>query len=325
MDDKERLRRFATLVLDALKNERSQFPKSLQMSGKVSAEVSHTRGYWARLATLVGPALHLEIWLDKFSGVRRYYAGFSARKETGVARLAKKCQGALGKPLKIVAEDLAWDLATDQDYRLKPPHRAEVQAGATMFESYPEDPQFFFGKYFPNVPASGSTVEAALSREVTQLFRGCLSEAGFTTIDSAGGKAFNPKSVKDGRRRIQATIVQRQGQSEFRNTLLSAYRRTCPVTGCTAVDVLEACHIYPYRGKQTNHVTNGLLLRSDTHTLFDLGRLRIHPQSLKVAIAKSLKGTNYEHLNGQRISRPDDPSLRPSKTALKKSYTHLGE
>ncbi|WP_200883691.1 HNH endonuclease [Archangium violaceum] len=53
-----------------------------------------------------------------------------------------------------------------------------------------------------------------------------------------------------------------------------AYGGRCALTDCEEPRVLEAAHIFPYHGPQTNHVTNGLLLRADLHVLFDLGLLR---------------------------------------------------
>jgi predicted restriction endonuclease len=63
--------------------------------------------------------------------------------------------------------------------------------------------------------------------------------------------------------------------------------------------VLEAAHIFPYRGPQTNHVTNGLLLRADLHVLFDLGLLRIDADSLTVELDPILNGTSYAELSGR--------------------------
>jgi putative restriction endonuclease len=41
------------------------------------------------------------------------------------------------------------------------------------------------------------------------------------------------------------------------------------VTESDCPAALEAAHIKPYIGEATNHITNGWLLRSDLHTLFD--------------------------------------------------------
>jgi hypothetical protein len=49
----------------------------------------------------------------------------------------------------------------------------------------------------------------------------------------------------------------------FRAVLLEAYHRRCAITGCDATAVLEAAHLRPYRGPDSNTVPSGLLLRSD--------------------------------------------------------------
>jgi hypothetical protein len=89
--------------------------------------------------------------------------------------------------------------------------------------------------------------------------------------------AFSPSDLEDARRRILAAIVLRQGQWGFRERLLAAYQRACAVTGCDVVEALEAAHIIAYLGPKTNYVTNGLLLRADIHTLFDLGLIAVQP------------------------------------------------
>ncbi|RZM24778.1 MAG: HNH endonuclease, partial [Pedobacter sp.] len=70
-------------------------------------------------------------------------------------------------------------------------------------------------------------------------------------------------------------ITARRGQKSFRDKLLKAYEYKCAVTGCDVIATLEACHIMPYNGDYTNHIQNGILLRSDIHVLFDLGLLTI--------------------------------------------------
>lgn len=46
---------------------------------------------------------------------------------------------------------------------------------------------------------------------------------------------------------------------------------------CSLTPVLGAAHIAPYRGELTNKPRNGLLLRADLHTLFDLQLLTVLP------------------------------------------------
>lgn len=114
--------------------------------------------------------------------------------------------------------------------------------------------------------ADGDTITAKIERE----------------LDTQG--VFNPGDISDARERTLASIVRRRGQPRFRKQLLKAYQGRCAVTGCTLEPILEAAHIHPYLGDETNVVSNGLLLRTDVHTLFDLGLLWIEPHSLRVRL-----------------------------------------
>lgn len=127
---------------------------------------------------------------------------------------------------------------------------------------------------------------------------------------------FDPKSIKDGREKMLAEIKRRLGQPKFRKSLLKAYNGRCAATGCTTAMVLEAAHIHPYRGPETNDVRNGLLLRADIHTLFDLGLIAIDPDN-RLTIAKSLAESDYSALHGQALTMPSDPKCLPSPEALK--------
>jgi putative restriction endonuclease len=128
--------------------------------------------------------------------------------------------------------------------------------------------------------------------------------------------AFSPSDLEDARRRILAGIVLRQGQRGFRERLLTAYQRSCAVTGCDVVEALEVAHIIAYLGPETNYVTNDLLLRADIHTLFDLWLIVVQPNDYRVIVSKRLRGTSYESLAGQVIRLPADHVDHPSRQAL---------
>jgi putative restriction endonuclease len=127
---------------------------------------------------------------------------------------------------------------------------------------------------------------------------------------------FDPASVQDARQRIMRTIAQRRGQKAFRDALIAAYEGRCAISGCSILDVLEAAHIYPYRGPETNKVTNGLLLRADLHTLFDCGLITVDADRLAVVVAPRLRGTEYEALEGASLRPPSTSAQQPSKEAL---------
>jgi hypothetical protein len=128
---------------------------------------------------------------------------------------------------------------------------------------------------------------------------------------------FSPASLSDARDIAIRAIVQRRGQHNFRAKLLSAYNFRCCVTEENSIQVLEAAHIVPYNGEATNHVQNGLLLRSDIHTLFDLELLSINPDDYTVVISPNLKSSSYANFAGERIQVPEAEEQRPSKEALK--------
>ena len=142
--------------------------------------------------------------------------------------------------------------------------------------------------------------------------------------DAADDDAFDPASVEDARQRTMRSIAQRRGQRAFRQSLLSAYERKCAITECAVPDVLEASHIYPYQGPETNHVTNGLLLRADIHTLFDCGLITIDPDSLMVVTKEQLRESNYWAYNNRPLRVPEDPAQRPSATALRMRRAECG-
>lgn len=133
-------------------------------------------------------------------------------------------------------------------------------------------------------------------------------------LDAEG--AFDPADDEDARRRVAASIVVRQGQAEFRERLLARYGGRCAVSGCRVAAVLEAAHVTPYLGPRTNHPSNGLLLRADLHTLFDLGLLAIDAASLTVLVAPALDGTEYEAFRGSPLRGPADPSAGPDRATL---------
>lgn len=124
---------------------------------------------------------------------------------------------------------------------------------------------------------------------------------------------------------ITQSILSRRGQQKFRQNLIYAYEGKCAVTQCSIQELLEAAHINPFSksGNSGNITSNGILLRSDIHTLFDLGLLKI-TTDYKVEIADDLKGDPiYKVLNGTKLNLPKDKDHRPNIDKLRKKY--IGE
>lgn len=148
-----------------------------------------------------------------------------------------------------------------------------------------------------------------------------LSEAEHGAPDAK--EAQPPSDDYDARVRTTRQIVTRRGQPKFRAGLLAVYEGRCAVTLSDTQAVLEAAHIRPYRGPDSNVLSNGLLLRADVHTLFDLALLAIEPGSHIVRVADSLKKSSYGELDGTRLSLPSDPMCRPSSEALDSAWAHF--
>ncbi len=150
-----------------------------------------------------------------------------------------------------------------------------------------------------------------------------LSEIEAAVLEAEGMEEDVPEeSDADHDARIWAhrAVAKRQGQPAFRRRVLAAYSETCCVTGSNARHVLEAAHIRPYKGEHTNTVSNALLLRSDIHTLFDLGLLWVD-EDLAVRISPTLRGSEYEIYEGTTIALPASASERP----LGKNLAHHAE
>ncbi|WP_375003935.1 HNH endonuclease [Gordonia sp. PS3] len=134
---------------------------------------------------------------------------------------------------------------------------------------------------------------------------------------------YRPSSGTDSRSVVKRAIAVRQGQPAFRKQLRAAYDETCAITGYRVPNALEAAHIDPYRGADNHHVQNGLLLRSDIHTLFDLHELTID-EDYRVALSPALRRTKYAHLHGRQIELPASDSDQPSAEALARHRADCG-
>ena len=116
-------------------------------------------------------------------------------------------------------------------------------------------------------------------------------------------------------------VAARLGQQAFKALVLTAYERRCAITGAKIRPVLEAAHIRPVSREGQNRVDNGLLLRSDVHTLFDRGYLGVDPE-LRLHVSPRLRrdfGNGdefYAHAGESLVSLPRRRADRPDREAL---------
>jgi putative restriction endonuclease len=112
----------------------------------------------------------------------------------------------------------------------------------------------------------------------------------------------------------------RLGQGSFRMLTANNYERRCAVTGEKALPVLDAAHIQPVAEGGQHRLTNGLLLRTDVHRLFDAGYVTVTPDG-RFQVSPRLKsdfdnGEPYMPHHGKKIWMPGDPAQQPDRRLL---------
>lgn len=119
----------------------------------------------------------------------------------------------------------------------------------------------------------------------------------------------------------EALTKHRIGQGAFRVVVTDAYQRTCAVTGEKVLPVLQAAHIKAFSENGPNEVNNGILLRSDIHTLFDRGYITVDTD-YHIDISKTLKSDyentqDYDKYHGQKlVAIPAEDHARPLREFL---------
>lgn len=117
-----------------------------------------------------------------------------------------------------------------------------------------------------------------------------------------------------------ALAKRRLGQGAFRVLVTDLYDRRCAVTGEKTLPVLQAAHIRPVSKGGQHRADNGLLLRSDIHTLFDLGYVSVTPK-LTFEVSAALRegysnGRIYYDLAGAAVRIPKTSGVGPAREAL---------
>lgn len=114
----------------------------------------------------------------------------------------------------------------------------------------------------------------------------------------------------------------RLGQGSFRTLVIDAYARRCAITGESTLPALEAAHIQSYAAQGTHQVSNGLLLRSDFHKLFDAGLVTVEP-NYRIRVSARIRdlyfnGKTYYRLHGQELAiLPQDNRDHPNPEHLR--------
>lgn len=162
------------------------------------------------------------------------------------------------------------------------------------------------GRYYDTDTADGSSLWASVQERITNPLASGLPDQ----VHESSARYGEPTLIKP-----------RLGQGAFRVVVTDVYRRRCAITGESTLPVLEAAHIRPFAKDGSNEVSNGMLLRSDFHKLFDIGLVTVTPD-LRVEVSPQIKeewfnGKAYYRLHGKPLPNiPQDPADHPSTTSL---------
>jgi putative restriction endonuclease len=115
-------------------------------------------------------------------------------------------------------------------------------------------------------------------------------------------------------------VAPRLGQGTFRLAVTDAYDGACAVSGEHSLPVLDVAHIQRYADGGDHIISNGLLLRTDIHRLFDRGYVTVTPD-YRFEVSHLLKdqyenGHTYYRMHGHRITLPKAPENRPLASAF---------
>lgn len=153
-------------------------------------------------------------------------------------------------------------------------------------------------------------------RHVDLMFDSMLGRAEVRIADDFG----HPQAVSGPVFGRDQLVRARVGQQVFKGLILTSYDRHCAITGNHIQPTLQAARIRPVSHEGENRVDNGLLLRSDVHTLFDLGYLGIN-QRYELQVSRVLReewgnGQEFYDRARQAIRVPQLRSNRPDREAI---------
>jgi uncharacterized protein YjbI with pentapeptide repeats len=116
---------------------------------------------------------------------------------------------------------------------------------------------------------------------------------------------------------VSLAIAKRRGPTTLRQRLLEAYQGRCSMTGCEVEPILEVAFLQPNQPTQNSDPSNGLLLRADVHTLFDLHLIAIDPETLHIIVAPTLRDTTYGSLHQKPLRQTTLAGFQPNQELLK--------
>lgn len=205
-----------------------------------------------------------------------------------------------------------------EKYRRNMPSSEDYHIGCILLE------QPFFFRQEDWIPAPGDWHPNIVQGKTYDLSSG-LGKRLWEQVQirlQAMPRLLQEKEVADERGRYGSliTILPRLGQGSFRILVTDAYNRRCAVTQERTLPALESGHIKPFSESGPHRVSNGILLRSDIHRLFDAGYVTITPD-YHFEVSRRIKedyenGRDYYALQGHSIHLPPKKEFYPAPEFL---------
>ena len=166
---------------------------------------------------------------------------------------------------------------------------------------------------------------AGVDTEAEQLF-GLLFESALTAggtqnlLETSPLQTVGPQAISGPTFSDPVLARRRLGQGAFKALVLDSYQRRCAITGHKIAPTLEAAHIRPVSKGGEHRLDNGLLLRSDVHTMFDRGYLTVDPGH-RLHVSARLReefdnGEEFYQRDGEVILLPERIADRPAREFL---------
>jgi putative restriction endonuclease len=153
-------------------------------------------------------------------------------------------------------------------------------------------------------------------------------------IEAARGAEVDLDHVAgQGRREAIRKVIQRVGQENFRNRVLTVYNFSCAVCD-VQLELVQAAHIIPVPVGGNNHTSNGLAMCSLHHEAYDRALIGVRPDYTIVANDDALRRLHrLDRRNGwdgfednlrDEIMLPDRAQDRPDPEALREGLRIRG-
>lgn len=178
-------------------------------------------------------------------------------------------------PLAILTQDAEFHRKAIVDYRTNPsafntlPNCTPESNDARMVREH-----LLFLKYF-------SVLEVTTGKEerffLDHNYQDLLDQifATSTVVPNGSSTATPPPTAQVTREKKLVEITARPNQAAFRKKVFASCSSRCLLTGEVVSEVLAACHIHEVKDGGSDDTSNGIVLRSDLHILFDKNKLRI--------------------------------------------------